>query len=201
MGADFMDYILIRKPIKNLYLRLNAEGQLVVTAPRSLSREKIEAFVQSREGLAKKWQLRRELVPCIPIDGDTVHLWGKPRALGPGEDAAFWVERYRQETDRAARMLLPQWERALGVHASKLCVRKMRSRWGSCQTQTGEVHLSLYLAAFPPETLEGVLVHELCHLLHRGHDRAFYTCLEAVLPDWRARKALLAAYRVGGEDV
>ena len=74
-----------------------------------------------------------------------------------------------------------------------LKVRAMRSRYGSC-SRLGVITLNRHLAAMPLDCIDYVLVHELCHLRHFAHDRAFYNLLQTILPDWRQRKALLKEY-------
>ena len=63
----------------------------------------------------------------------------------------------------------------------------MPKRWGSC-TPTGEVILNPELVKAASPCIEYVIVHELCHLRHPNHNRAFFQMLDAVLPDWRKRK-------------
>jgi hypothetical protein len=86
-----------------------------------------------------------------------------------------------------------------------LTVRRMTSRWGSLASEprrrvagffrgpAGAARMTLNLALIraPPECIEYVVVHELCHLEHRGHGPAFYRLLERQMPDWRARKRRL----------
>ncbi len=71
-----------------------------------------------------------------------------------------------------------------------LKIRAMRSRWGSLSPRTG-MTLNLLLVHAPLAAIEYVVVHELCHLRYHGHGKGFYGLLEAVLPDWKARKKLL----------
>lgn len=75
----------------------------------------------------------------------------------------------------------------------QLKVRPMRSRFGSC-SRRGVITLSRHLAAMPLICIDYVLVHELCHLRHFAHDRAFYHLLQRLMPDWRERKTLLKEY-------
>ncbi len=82
---------------------------------------------------------------------------------------------------------------ALPVAPPPLKVRAMRSRYGSC-SRLGVITLNRHLAAMPLECIDYVLVHELCHLRHFAHNRAFYDLLQTLLPDWRQRKALLKEY-------
>ena len=71
-----------------------------------------------------------------------------------------------------------------------LNIRAMRTRWGSLGSRRG-MTLNLVLIQAPRECIEFVVMHELCHLRYHGHGKGFYKLLDAVLPDWRARKRLL----------
>ncbi len=77
-----------------------------------------------------------------------------------------------------------------GFRVSHLTVRRMKSRWGSCSS-TGKITLNSMLVLLPPECLDYVIVHELCHLLHRNHGKQFYELLEEIVPDYKkVRKTL-----------
>jgi predicted metal-dependent hydrolase len=65
--------------------------------------------------------------------------------------------------------------------------RWMDKRWGSCDKKGG-IHLNLELIKAPKKCIEYVLVHELCHLVHHDHSRAFYELLEKLFPDWKETK-------------
>ena len=67
----------------------------------------------------------------------------------------------------------------------------MKSRWGSCQPSTGRICINTVLAICPPECLEYVVVHELCHLLVPGHGPDFHAIMDRVMPDWKQRRAKL----------
>jgi len=66
----------------------------------------------------------------------------------------------------------------------------MKRRWGSC-TKDGTILLNLLLIQASPRCIEYVITHELCHLIHHGHDASFYRLLGRALPDWRERKTRL----------
>jgi hypothetical protein len=72
----------------------------------------------------------------------------------------------------------------------RLIVRSMQSRWGSL-SQLGNVTLNVRLVRAARSCIEYVVAHELCHAVHRDHDRAFFDELEAVMPDWQKRKERL----------
>lgn len=79
----------------------------------------------------------------------------------------------------------------MGVAHAGLRVHDTFSRWGSCNVRTRWINLSLSLAHFPPTCLELIVVHELTHLLEASHNARFYAFMDAYLPDWRERDALL----------
>ena len=97
---------------------------------------------------------------------------------------------YAQEVKSAALALVDKWEPVLGVKAGCLSVQKMKSKWGSCNVQNGNIRLNSELAKFPKGALEHVMVHELVHLLEPSHGKRFYSLMDEFLPNWKALKAL-----------
>jgi predicted metal-dependent hydrolase len=104
------------------------------------------------------------------------------------------LERWYRE--KAYRILRERFERgvalmtAYGVGCPPLGIRKMERRWGSC-TPDGRVLLNPRLVLAPTASIDYVVVHELCHLLHPHHGRPFYDLLARVMPDWEDRKTRL----------
>lgn len=112
----------------------------------------------------------------------------------PRDERAAAIEACRRDGLKA---MLPglarKWETILGVAASEWGVRRMTSRWGSCNTKTGRISINLELSRRPPACLEYVIVHELAHLIEAGHGPRFKAILAGALPDWRSREKLLAS--------
>lgn len=88
---------------------------------------------------------------------------------------------------RISQAYYPVFER-LGVAYPNICVRKMRSRWGSCIPGKRKVTFNSLLLEKPLESIEYVVVHEFSHLIHPDHSKAFYEFVEQILPDWKDRK-------------
>ena len=103
------------------------------------------------------------------------------------EEVAAW----RETVSVCVPALVAAWEPIMGVKAGKLAYRNMTSRWGSCQPATGRICINVRLALYPPECLEYVVVHELCHLLECGHGPRFHQLMDAFMPDWKQRRAKL----------
>ena len=116
-----------------------------------------------------------------------------------------WMEmRARPSTDRDAREALlyrwyrarlreripemvAKWESRIGVTVAEWRIRRMRTRWGTCNPEAGRIWLNSELAKKPVSCLEYVVVHEMIHLIERGHNERFRGILDRVLPGWRMR--------------
>ena len=97
------------------------------------------------------------------------------------------------------RAVLPELTTAMETkaqkHASRYKVRRMKSRWGSCNIKTGTITLNLELAEHDKEALKHVIAHELTHLYVRGHNREFYALLATFYPNWKEVRASLKGAR------
>lgn len=98
---------------------------------------------------------------------------------------------YREELKAALDTLLIEWQKRMGVRISGYGIRKMKTKWGSCNTDASRTLFNLELAKKPYECLEYIVVHELVHLLVRTHNDEFMAYMDHYLPDWKQRKALL----------
>jgi len=105
---------------------------------------------------------------------------------------AWYLGQARELFLRLIREQLPGLD-ALGVpRPARMKIRAMTTRWGTC-SHSGTITLNRHLVRAPLECVEYVVVHELCHLRHLGHDKRFYGLLASILPDWKARRKLLRA--------
>ena len=97
-------------------------------------------------------------------------------------------------------MLIAKWEPVLGVKAQQLFVRRMKTRWGSCNARAGNIRLNTELAKKPRICLEYVIVHELLHLLEPTHNARFVALLERFMPQWQQYRDALNRFPVSHED-
>lgn len=97
------------------------------------------------------------------------------------------------------RTVLPELTAAMETKAQKQAsrykIRRMKSRWGSCNIKTGTITLNLELAEHDKEALKYVIAHELTHLYVRGHNREFYALLATFYPNWKEVRASLKGAR------
>ncbi|PLX73439.1 MAG: metal-dependent hydrolase [Desulfuromonas sp.] len=98
---------------------------------------------------------------------------------------------YRRQLMERIPQLLQKWQPVVGVQVSECRVKKMKTRWGSCNVVAKRIWLNLELAKRSLACLEYVLVHELVHLHERRHNDRFYAFLDQFLPQWRRFRAEL----------
>lgn len=92
---------------------------------------------------------------------------------------------YRQTLQKQIPQLLAKWRAKIGVAVNEVRIRRMKTRWGSCNAQAGRIWLNLELAKKSPVCLEYILVHEMVHLLERSHNERFRSLMDTVMPNWR----------------
>ena len=95
---------------------------------------------------------------------------------------------------RRAKIRLPErvgtWAETLGVAVPRVLIREPKMRWGSCHP-SGIVRLNWRIVQAPSRVVDYVVAHELCHLIHEGHGRAFWTTLGRAMPDYEMQRARL----------
>lgn len=104
----------------------------------------------------------------------------------PEELQARIDQLYTSEVTAALRDMVHIYEIAMGVAVSRVSVRSMKTRWGSCTPKTGAIRIARELAAYPIECLDMVVAHELVHLLEPSHNRRFHTLLDTYCPNNKA---------------
>ena len=94
----------------------------------------------------------------------------------------------RQQLKDAITELIAKWEQVIGRQVPQWTVRRMKTKWGTCNRESGQIWLNLELAKKHPRCLEYIVVHEMAHYLQRAHDDAFTEVLAKFVPDGRARR-------------
>lgn len=196
-------------------------GAVCVSAPVTMPTKQIQAAVRTRIDWIRQQQQRLAQAVIRPepklITGESIYLWGQPYQLfihdlatkafvtvtentinlfvRPGANLnqrqQLLEKFYRQQLSEQIPLLMEKWQPIIGVTASSWHIKKMKTRWGSCNTRVGRIWLNLSLATKLPKCLEYVVVHELVHLLEPSHNHRFKGFMSQFLPDWRARKTLL----------
>lgn len=167
--------IVRRKSMRNIRLRVEGDGSLVISASLSATVKEMCDAVERNAAWIERQRTRLAESPMAQA------------IYASEEDKLAW----RVLVEAAVASLLEIWEPIIGVRVKKLAFRNMKSRWGSCQPATGRVCINTRLALYPPRCLEYVVVHELVHMLEPSHNARFHELMDDFLPDWRERRKLL----------
>ncbi len=118
----------------------------------------------------------------IEHDALVVYVRGKKEGKNIQSIIEGW---YRQELKKSAEPLIKKWENIIGVKVNEFSIRKMKTRWGSCDIKTGKIGLNIELIKKPIDCLEYIIVHEIIHLFERTHNHNFTAYMNKYLPQWK----------------
>ena len=128
-----------------------------------------------------------EAPPKIELKHSTLVLYVRPGT--PKEKRQRIIDEwYRAQLKNVLPELIEKWEKKLNVKVAEYGIKKMKTRWGSCNWRAKRIWLNLELAKKPQECLEYVVVHEMVHLLVRKHNAVFRAYMTEYLPKWRYYK-------------
>jgi predicted metal-dependent hydrolase len=100
-------------------------------------------------------------------------------------------EWYRKELKSIIPSMINKWEKIMELKVKEWGVKQMKTRWGTCNPNARRIWLNLELAKTPPHCLEYIIVHEMAHLIEKGHGDKFKAIMDKYYPNWRnVRKEL-----------
>ncbi len=137
--------------------------------------------------------------PRVLLAARKLTMFVPPNMNRAAKEAVFdkWLRSLVRE---AALKRLPALEDKMGVRVRGLFVQRMKTKWGSCNHQSGHIRLNSELARHAQSSLEYVLVHELTHLLEPNHGAAFQSVLDQQSSGWREERASLNSRPVRHQD-
>jgi predicted metal-dependent hydrolase len=207
-----IEYELIRSRRKTISIMISHDASVVVRAPLRAPKAEIAGFVS----LKRKWIIeKRTLVQqrseahkpgeytngeeflylgrrlMLAISGSVQHVEavGDTLAFPKAELACAQASLKRWYVAEAARILAERveyWSRRTGIAAASAGVTGARRRWGSCSA-TGSLNFAWRLVMAPMEVIDYVVVHELAHIEHLNHSKAFWGRVGEILPDYKVK--------------
>ena len=223
VGAGRLEYILIQTARNSVLLQALPEGQTRVYAPKWMRLRDIdEAVRQNAEGIGqmhrdldRKLDEDRKSHPMgegarIFVEGNPMRLHlheGRTRCEADGGELHLWVKEPQDaEAVRAAlkhvlaeRALVKIRERLnvfaprVGGSYGRVTIRDQRSRWGSCSSKHN-LNFNWKLIMAPPQVLDYVVIHELCHLHEFNHSERFWALVQKQMPEYEAWKKWLKVH-------
>ncbi|MBC7618920.1 MAG: M48 family metallopeptidase [Candidatus Saccharibacteria bacterium] len=168
--------------------------------PRQSEREMVNG--ESHYFLGRRYRLRvheHDGAARVALRGvASMDLFVRPGS-GTEKREAVLLDWHRASLRSVIADLLEVWQPKLGVQATHWGIKKMKTKWGSCNVNARRIWLNLDLAKKPAQCLEYIVVHELVHLLERNHTERFTALMDRYLPDWRTRREVLNSSPLGHE--
>lgn len=188
MDYDYKyDYKIIKSDRKTLEIQVKKDLVVVFRAPRYLSDREIMKFAKQKEAWIQKhleFMKRRNESNRASDEASEPENKYTPEEL---ESMKRYIKKLINE--RAA-----SFAAVMGVSFGKITVRSQKTRWGSCSS-AGNLNFNCLLALCPSEVIDYVVVHELCHLRHMNHSRAFWNEVAKYLPGYAEQKDWLKRHQ------
>ena len=217
---DLVVKIKYRKNMKNIYLKVEKNADVVVSAPprtpnyliKKLIRDNIDEIKLRRNNILTNGYTVKQYVTgekhiifgrefvlevrlgnknVVKLSDDKIILVTKDK----GQDREQIVTSYlRKVLYNKALGFINKYEKIMGVHAEQLRIKKMKTRWGTCNIEAKRIWINYELIKYPIECLEHIVVHELTHLLETNHTPRFYALLGKYYPNFRENDKLIKEF-------
>ncbi len=182
----FFELTIKRKAIKNAYIRVRPNRNIIVSAPLNMTSEQISDMLERKSDwiLAASRSMPEnytEKAPDIPPiskkELESMRLDAEDKAM-----CSF---------ERVYPLVKP-----LGIGIPEIRVRYMTTRWGSCILNKNRIWLNVYLAKLPDECMDYVLLHEIVHFIYPNHGEDFKHMLDKLMPEGKKIKNMLKEIRI-----
>lgn len=141
------------------------------------------------------------IVPCmknfVAINGNTIVFYVKEEYSNDQKyKSSFFNKSLKNELLKDINKFANKYLKMLGLSLNEIELRSMKTRWGTCIPAKKKILFNSKLVHCPYEAIEYVVLHEIAHLIHPNHSKAFYNVIEKYMPDWKERKNLLQDYLI-----
>ena len=217
---DLIVTIKYRRKMKNIYLKVEKNADVVVSAPprtpnyiiKKLFQENIDEIKLRRTNILKNGHTVKNYVT-----GEKHYVFGKELTLEvrlgdknkvtlSNDKLYLSVKDKHQDREQIVTRelrkvvynkcleFLNKYEKLMNVHVEQLRIKKMKTRWGTCNIEAKRIWINYELVKYPVECLEHTIVHELTHLLETNHTPRFYTLLGKYYPNYRENDKLIKEF-------
>ena len=217
---DLVVKIKYRKNMKNIYLKVEKNADVVVSAPprtpnyliKKLIRDNIDEIKLRRNNILTNGYTVKQYVTgekhiifgrefvleerlgnknVVKLSDDKIILVIKDKDQDREQIVTSFL---RKVLYNKALEFINKYEKIMGVHAEQLRIKKMKTRWGTCNIEAKRIWINYELIKYPIECLEHIVVHELTHLLETNHTPRFYALLEKYYPNFRENDKLIKEF-------
>ena len=171
---------IIRSGRKTISIEITRELKVLVRAPYGVRSKDIQRLVEEKSlWIEKHMGLMKNKVETADNQKESVKK--------------FTEKEIRQLADQALKIIperVAHYAPIIGVHVVKITIRNQVSRWGSCSSK-GNLNFNCLLMLTPPDVIDYVVVHELCHRKELNHSANFWSEVSQVLPNYKVPKKWL----------
>ena len=169
---------------KHTYITIQKDGSVLVKTNLFTSTKTIENFIRQKE----QWILRKQsaILDAQRQKENHFYLFGE---LHEKENRTQETidQLYRQKAKEIIPPLVMQYSEKMQLYPNRISFRKNKSRWGSCSSKDN-LSFNIMLIQTPLPFIEYVVVHELAHIRHKNHSRAFWKLVHKILPNYKQRE-------------
>lgn len=166
------EYKIIRSNRKTVSIQVDTDCNITVRAPYKVSEKEIEEFVSDK----KEWLEKAVL-----------------KQMNRNRNKKEYTDDEIKILKEKARVILPEkvkyYSSIMGVCPKSIKINSAKKRYGSCSGENN-INFSLFLMDKDERFIDYVVVHELAHIKHHNHSKAFYEFIERFMPDYKERKKL-----------
>lgn len=211
---------IIYKNVKNINIKIKPTLEVILTAPFNTPKEYINKILEKKQSWILKhisqFKIRNQKLQNNYNDTNYFTYLGNQynfKILISNNERAELIDDYFyiyvQQIDNNSKKLqlindwymkqakhhfnqiIAKYINIIGKPVTHISVKKMTTRWGSCNPKKGYINLNLELIKKPIDAIEYVVLHELTHLIHYHHNKDFYNYIAAIMPDWKIRQSKL----------
>lgn len=209
------------KDIKNLHLSVHPpDGRVTISSPNFYDVEKVKIYAATKLGWIKREQVKinnqereepklmitheshqflgkRYLLkvieanrPKLLLMHSTIEIYTLPKATFEQKERTLY-NWYKRELEGIVGKMISNYAKEMNIININFGIRKMKTKWGSCNIEKRILWFNIELAKKPIECIEYIVVHEMAHLLERNHNKNFIILMDKYLPNWRIQKQIL----------
>lgn len=208
-----ISYTLLIKQVKNINMRIEQNGEIVVSANAFVPLDRIDDFVSSKIAWIKKQQEElRQRTQRVMLSENSMMLFGREYKIkytkgqynhvsydenivtvvlkeGADKDKVIqkFIDKLCKDIFMDIAMITNRMLREYRLEFPTIKLRTMSTRWGSCIPSKHQITLNKRLIHYPIEFIEYVILHEFVHFIQPNHSKAFYHMIENYMPDYKAR--------------
>lgn len=161
-----MEIEYIKSNRRTLALEITKDLRILVRMPQACSMKRAQEFVLSHQDWIER------------------HLYSQHQRMQKYDLSDEKIKTLRQKAKEEIPKRVEYYAALTGLRPSAVHITSAKTRFGSCSAKNS-LNFSLYLMLYSKEAIDYVVLHELCHIVHKNHSKQFYQLVARYMPDYR----------------